>query len=122
MRGAEHPDVLVVLRNLGVALRHLGRYDEARQSLERGLDLAKSMYADDDPRVATARLDLGVILTQLKRQREAYDLLVKAFDVNLAKLGAQHPKTGKTAQWLVKVCGELGLKKEAERYAEYVVD
>ena len=85
--GTEHPDVLAVLRNEGLALRGLERSDEGLVLFDQALEIAGRMYEPDDPRTALAHGDRGVTLMALGRYDEARAALLRAFDVFLEKSG-----------------------------------
>ncbi|HKK69569.1 MAG TPA: tetratricopeptide repeat protein [Candidatus Krumholzibacteria bacterium] len=85
--GTEHPDVLAVLRNEGLALRALERSDEGLVLFDQALEIAGRMYEPDDPRTALAHGDRGVTLMALGRYDEARAALLRAFDVFLEKSG-----------------------------------
>jgi tetratricopeptide (TPR) repeat protein len=46
--GTQHPSVARTLYNLGKLMTELERYDDARETLERGLAIAASLADDDD--------------------------------------------------------------------------
>lgn len=71
---AEKPDDLMALANRGYALLQLERYDEARESLTRALDL--------DPKNSVARLNRAIVNLRTKQYAAAlddYDILLEQF-------------------------------------------
>ena len=51
--GPEHPDVAFSLDSLALALKELGRYEEAHQMLTRAVRLREKKLGAEHPRVAT---------------------------------------------------------------------
>lgn len=118
-RGTDHPDVLTVLRNEGIALRNLGRADEALALFDRTLEISRRMYGEDHPRTALALDDSGLALSDLGRVEEARARLAAAFAVYLAKSGADHPRTVAAAKALVRLAEKAGDEAEAARYRQH---
>jgi hypothetical protein len=118
-RGTDHPDVLALLRNEGLALRNLDRPDRALPIFNRTLEIARRMYGDDNPQTALAMMDEGIVLSKLRRYDEARSRLVPAFDIFLAKSGAEHPRTTTTAKALVELFEKTGDKDSAAKYRTY---
>ncbi len=46
--GEDHPDVAVTMNNLGVLLTHIGRLDEAKQLLEKVVDIRTKKFGEDN--------------------------------------------------------------------------
>lgn len=80
-RGPEHPDVVVVLQNLGVALFEDGQLNEAEATTRRALDLTRRLAGDDNVRTAGVLLNHGEILTALHRLAEARESINQALAV-----------------------------------------
>ncbi|HDT13970.1 MAG TPA: tetratricopeptide repeat protein, partial [Candidatus Aminicenantes bacterium] len=118
-RGTDHPDVLTLLRNEGIALLGLEREEEALALFDRTLEISSRMYDEDHPRVALALMDAGVALSRLQRYDVARPRLVRAFEIFLEKSGAEHPRTIKTAEELVDIAEKTGDEALAARYGDY---
>ncbi len=61
LAGPEDPDCGVVHNNVANVLRDLKRYDEARASLERALEIYRKSYASDHPLIAKSINGMGRI-------------------------------------------------------------
>ena len=64
--GDEHPEVASTLNNLGVTLRHMGRYAAALLAQERALHIYEQTYqTDNHHRIAATHGGLGNMLRRL---------------------------------------------------------
>jgi tetratricopeptide (TPR) repeat protein len=99
-KGKQHPDLLPVLKAIAKAYRVQGAYVTALPFTERGLQIAKTVYGENDLRVANELDALGtldLVVGDTKGAIENYQLARP----NVEKyLGAEHPLY---AMLLVKV-------------------
>jgi tetratricopeptide (TPR) repeat protein len=118
-RGTDHPDVLALMRNEGIAHGKLKHTREAEALFDSTLAISRRMYGNDHPQTATALSDLGQALMDLKRFDEAHADLAAAFDIFLAKLGASDPHTVMTAKLLVQLAKKMGDDEMVAKYEKY---
>jgi len=79
-----------VRRTIGTTYTALGRYEDAREHLERAVELLGGP-GSHDPDALAAASDLGVLYGRLGRYDEAEALLAEVLEVRVATLGEEHP-------------------------------
>jgi len=118
-RGLDHPDILVVLRNEGIALRSIKKFDESQVVFEQTMDISKRMYGLDHPATARNHGDFGAMLVEAEKFSAAEPHLLTAFEIYLRTSGSEHPRTKDMAQWLVRLYEKTGRNDQAEPYRQY---
>ncbi|GAA0410654.1 hypothetical protein GCM10009530_73940 [Microbispora corallina] len=71
MLGEEHPDTLTSQNNLALALRALGRLEEAEAEHRAVLEIRRRVLGEDHPDTLTSRNNLALVLRDLGRWAEA---------------------------------------------------
>ncbi len=117
-RGAEHPDILSVLRNESIALRALKRNDESMVVFKEVLELSQRMFGSDHPQIARSKADYGVALGVLERYSEAEENLLSAFEIYTEDVGPEHRKTKNAAKLLSDLYKKMGEPEKAAQYQE----
>jgi tetratricopeptide (TPR) repeat protein len=107
-----HPDVAVVLVNLGKVYGDMADFDRAEPLLRESLEMHNAVYEGDHQGKAVAMDRLGTLLMQRGKFEEAETLLKEALRMFTATVGANHPFTATCTSSL----GSLYL--ETERFAE----
>jgi hypothetical protein len=64
------------------------------------LPIGEKAYEDDHPALATSYNNLAYVEQDLSNMAEARRLMRRAYEIWRAKLGAEHPHTKKSADWL----------------------
>jgi Tetratricopeptide repeat len=67
--GSDHPEVAIILTNLGITQRRLGELADARITQERALAIQEAAYGPDHPKVASTLTNLGLVQRQLGDQK-----------------------------------------------------
>ncbi|MCH9649279.1 MAG: serine/threonine-protein kinase [Deltaproteobacteria bacterium] len=112
--GPDHHGLVSHLNNLGICLTSIGRITEARQALQRGLELAQSSYNAQHPWVGTLLNSLAGVELKQQRFAEAQALSLRALEVQEAALPVNHPYIGKTVNGLGESLVGLGRFQEAQ--------
>jgi serine/threonine protein kinase/tetratricopeptide (TPR) repeat protein len=99
---------------IGMTLRGLGRYADARPQLQAALDLRRRILGNDHPDTLRARLALGDLLFETGRPAEGEPLVRAALEGMQRIHGAEHPKTLSCASILAAVLSDEGKFEESE--------
>ena len=121
-RGAEHPDVAVLLNNLGALARETEQLDEARSLFERALALEQASLGPGHPQVATTLTNLGNIALLQGKYDEAGGLHRRALDVARAAFGTDHLTTALVLGNLANLAHAEGKRDEARAYDQQVLE
>ncbi|MEX1366275.1 MAG: tetratricopeptide repeat protein [Nannocystaceae bacterium] len=89
--GEHHPQVAASARELGSALSHVERYDEALQSFERVLAIHRATRGERNRSVAVTLDDIGRVLRRQDELDEAIDHHRRALEIWEQVLGDPHP-------------------------------
>ncbi|KAF8185773.1 P-loop containing nucleoside triphosphate hydrolase protein [Mycena galopus ATCC 62051] len=118
--GADHPNTLWTMANLGVTYSQLGRYQEAEplQGTERQRHLKelcwRSRRSSLEKTILSAMADLAATYRELGRYREAEPLEGTMLEKQKELLGADHPHTLLAMASLAATYRQLGRYQEAE--------
>jgi tetratricopeptide (TPR) repeat protein len=112
--GAEHPDTLASRSNVAVALRDLGRLEEAEAEHRAVLEIMTRLLGAEHPDTLTSRSNLAVALGGLGRLEEAEAEHRAVLEIRTRLLGAEHPDTLTSRSNLAAALGGLGRLEEAE--------
>ena len=114
--------IAVLTSSRGVALRRLGRYEEALGSYERALAMQEIAYGGDHPDLASTLNNLANVLVQLgdySRARRAHE---RALAIRMQFLGPDHEWVGETYNNLSTVLGYMGEYVASLRAEEQAVN
>jgi len=90
---ADQPAVeAAVRRTIADTYISLGRYEDARDHLERSVDLYGGT-ASEDPEALAATAELGVLYQQLGMVAEAETLIRRVLEIRVETLGEDHPSS-----------------------------
>ena len=89
--GVGHPNVAVLLNNLGSLLQTMNRLVEAEPLMRRALEIDERSFGADHPRVAIRLNNLAQLLQATNRLVEAEPLMRRALEIDERSLGADHP-------------------------------
>jgi eukaryotic-like serine/threonine-protein kinase len=91
---ANQPEVEASVRDtMGSTYEDLGLYAEARQQLERALELQRSILGPEDPRTLKTMARLGRIAFYQGKYTESEALESQALEAQRRVLGPEHPET-----------------------------
>ena len=92
----DHYDLAHHLNNLGGVYHRIGRIAEAEPLLVEGLEMNQRMFATEPHgSLARAYMNLASLSLDLGRAAEAVELLDRGYEVSVAALGADHPRTAR---------------------------
>ncbi len=112
---ADQPMVEAALRaTVGNTYVSLGKYDEAREHLERAVELRGGL-GSRDPEALAASEDLAVLYQRLGRIDEAEPILRRALELRFEMLGEDHPTSLTTMNRLADLLWADGRFDEVEQ-------
>lgn len=104
--GSRHPDVAATLNNLGIMLRNEDLYHETLPLYERALRIREKAWEKTKPhdpnrrehayRVSESYANMGALLMDLGRHREAVSHLNSAFSISIDEIGEDHERNAGT--------------------------
>lgn len=106
--GPGHPEVAVILNNLGIAQWELGDLGAARASVERALAIDEAAYGPGHPEVASTLNNLGAVQRRLGELPAARATLERALAIKQAAYGPHHPEVADILSNLDMVQQQLG--------------
>jgi tetratricopeptide (TPR) repeat protein len=107
VEGPRHPDLIVVLNNLGMVWEWLDERGTAREAYECALEILEQSEGSATELGGRVRNNYGALLTAERELTVARAQLDQAYAVRVSVLGKEHPETGLTL-------GKLGLLVSAE--------
>ncbi len=111
---AQHPRVTLTRLQRVIALRQLGRHDEALREAASARADAADAYGAQSPFVARALMVLGNVQAGLKQRGEAIASYREAVAIYRASIGETHPNTLRTSYNLAEMLAQdAGLRAEA---------
>ncbi len=111
--GEDHHQVAQSLNSMGVVLKELGRFDEARAALERSLAISTATLGESHPVTTKALANLGLLLDAQGRDVEAEKYQRRALAAREAALGPDHLEVSFVLGNLSSVRLDLGKTDEA---------
>ncbi|WP_371781353.1 FxSxx-COOH system tetratricopeptide repeat protein [Streptosporangium subroseum] len=112
--GEEHLDTLTSWNNLGIALRDLGRFQEAEAGLRIVLETMRRVLGEEHPETLACRGNLAGVLGELGRLQEAEADFRTVLETMRRVLGEEHPETLASRNNLASMLRSLGRLEEAE--------
>jgi tetratricopeptide (TPR) repeat protein len=108
------PHALVWTYELAHLYRHLGRFDLAREVLERAVAWSESAYGPNDRQTATALNNLAQLLHETNKVAEAEPLMRQALAIDEGSLGDTDPKVATDLSNLSQLLRATNRPAEAE--------
>jgi serine/threonine-protein kinase len=106
-------------QNLTLALRNLGRYDEALENAQANVAIREKILGPTHPDLVRALYTLGTTLYHMARYEEALPVLRRAVAVARSSFGENHPTTATALNNLGLVLMDWhGLDEAEQVYAE----
>ncbi len=99
-------------------LARRGQYDDAARLFEQAIAGARTLYGEQDTRIAQMLNDYGVALIEKGRSKEAETELRKALAIRRERLGDAHPAVAETLQVLGATLRSLGRLDECQAALE----
>ncbi len=112
--GPAHPDVGMVLHNIGGLSHARGRPADGETAARAAVSIRSAALGDDHPATAADRSALAAILDATGRHDDAEQLLKRALEVFERRLGSQHHEVGVTLGSLGVIDARRGDFESAE--------
>ncbi|KZM28507.1 uncharacterized protein EKO05_0006017 [Ascochyta rabiei] len=119
--GAEHPDTLRSLNELGLVLGYQGKYNEAEEVHQRALEARNWVLGKEHVDTMTSRVNLALTYSNQGRWKEAEELQLRVVKTEKTVLGEDHPLTLISINNLALTYSNQGRWKEAEELQLQVV-
>jgi serine/threonine protein kinase len=114
--GDEHPEVAIIMENLGGVYYRTQRYDETLRLLDQVLAMRKKRLGDDHPMIARTVHNIGAVKSAAKDYAGAVAALTEARQRFLATLGPKHPDLVNPLLNLGDALSATGSTAAAERH------
>ena len=114
--GPAHPDVGMVLHNIGGLAHARGRPRDGESAARLAVSIRAAALGDEHPAVAADRAALAGILDAMGRHDDAAQLLQDAITVFERRLGSEHYEVGVTLGSLGAIAAQRGDLRTAERH------
>lgn len=112
--GERDTGTLAMIVNLGRALADGGHFAESEELLRGALAKLDTNNADEQPLIIPARVGLGRVLLATNRARDALPVIKSVVSMSLARLGAEHWRTGEAQLVLAECHLAMGDAADAE--------
>jgi eukaryotic-like serine/threonine-protein kinase len=115
------PYVVDVMNNYAIALENAGRYDEARQTLDRAIAIRSETVGADHVDMASLHHELGALLDDTSHVDDSLAEFKKAYDIELKAYPRDSPQAAIEQISIGVDLVELGRPAEALTYNEAAV-
>jgi tetratricopeptide (TPR) repeat protein len=116
--GPDHPDVATSLSNLAMMQYRGEELESAVRTLRECLRIREPTLPEDDARLVSNKLLLGLALTRLDRASEAEPLLRGVYELQQRAGKWNEAASGPVVDTLIRVYESLGRSAEADRFRE----
>jgi len=120
--GEQHPDTLLSMSNLGIALEHSGQVGRAIPLFENAFEAQRTKRGEDHPDTLRTKNNLGAALLDAGLLDRAISLLGEALNALQTKRSAHHPDTLYTQRNLARAYEKAHRDQDAERLYRGVVE
>jgi serine/threonine-protein kinase len=112
--GADHVETAIHLRNVGVILDDLQRFDEAEAAYRESQRILAASLGPDHPNLSQSYMSLGILLANRGRFEEGEPLVLRALAMRRRIFGDRHLQTGQTLQNYAHLLVGAGRLDDAE--------
>ncbi|HEX5752978.1 MAG TPA: serine/threonine-protein kinase [Archangium sp.] len=117
-RAADEATLASALGSVGLTLYRMGRYEQARERLERALALRQKALGPEHPDVAASLGNLGGLFYDMGRYEESKAWNERALALRQKVLGPEHPDVATTFSNLGNVALKMDHPEEARAWHE----
>ena len=103
----------VLINQLGVLLKRMGKLDEARPLYEEALQACRATLGDRHPSTLVSISNMGTLLKAMGKLDEARPLYEEALQARRATLGDRHPRTLSSINNMGRLLKDMGKLDEA---------
>ncbi|MCG8311510.1 MAG: CHAT domain-containing protein [Cytophagales bacterium] len=114
--------LISTLSNNGVALFELGQYTQARQYIERSIQINPLEYDRDSISLAYGYLNLALTFEKLNQLKKAEEFLLKSLSIRLNIFGQKHRDVFRSYRFLGKYYENRGQSDKALDYYQKSLD
>jgi len=114
--GADHPDTLKSMNDLGVLLHSQGRWSDAESIHRETVERRRRVLGDNHPHTVLSLGNLALALHSLGRLEEAEQHYLEVLEIERRLLGDEHPRTVQTRSNLAGLLISLRRFAEAEPF------
>jgi serine/threonine-protein kinase len=105
--GPDHPDLAIMLGNLGIVVSNGGEAAEALPLLERAAAIRERSLGPDHPDTIRALHNLGIALANMGETARAVAVLERVVAARERSLGPEHPSVASTLNVLASALGRM---------------
>ena len=87
------PDVAASYNNIAIIYQKQGKYEEALEYYQKGLEIDIKVSGQDHPDVAASIKNIGIVYHNKGDRAAATEMFTKAYHIFLKVLGPHHPET-----------------------------
>ncbi len=111
--GPDHPDVAVILKNIGILKASTKQYVEADLLLKQSLVLTTKAMGHEHPIVAVTMRTIAVCQVIQGHYAEAERIIRRSLEIGKKMLGSEHPEVAASTQVLAQVLRRVDRESEA---------
>jgi hypothetical protein len=101
--GSDHPDVAIVLKNIGILKASQRQYAEADLLLSQSLSLTNRVLGHEDPIVAVTMRTIAVFQAMQGHYGEAERFIRRSLEISEKTLGSEHPEVAASRKVFTEV-------------------
>ena len=116
--GEHHGNVAAIYSNLGRVYSDLGKYSQAKETLEKALFIQKEIYGEHHGNVAVSYSNLGLVYRDLGQYSQAKEYLEKGLFIKKKIYGEHHCNLAASYSHLGLVFSDLRQYSQAQEYHE----
>jgi len=104
-----HPDCISIEINIGMALRDLGRFNQARAIHQNALAKCETHLGHEHPSTLETKIQLCDDLLKLSQPYKALNLLLESKDACQDLFGDHHSRAREIKSRILTICRDLGM-------------
>jgi tetratricopeptide (TPR) repeat protein len=118
----ETTNATTLANNLALRLQNQGYYSQAKELMQKVMELAIKNFGDKHPSIAIRSSNLALILRYLRELNKAKELMQKAMDSAIKNFGEEHPSTAIIRSNLAMILKDLGELNKAKELMQKAMD
>ncbi len=104
------------LNDLGIIIQRKGKYEEARELIEKAYYMRKKLLGDTHPQTLTSEGNMGMVYFYDEQKEKALEWFIKAHQSNVKVKGEMHPDHMRELSNIGAVHMQLGNTDQAKKY------
>lgn len=106
------------MNDLGIIIQKQGKYEEARELIEKAYYMRKDLLGDTHPLTLTSEGNMGLVYFYDDQKEKALEWFIKAHQSNVKVKGETHPDHVRELSNIGAVYMQLGKNEQATKYFE----